>query len=534
MPICFAAILTTQGKSAPEGKLGPAPNTNVQSPKRLKTPDTSRCCLSQVANHGCISTKEGRSTIMASKDKEKKIKSRKHLARQQREARQTRIIIIVTIVIGALILGLVGYGLVDQLIVRPRKPVAQVGDEIIRVNEFASQVQYTRVQMLNQTYQYYSFYQQFGQFGESFLQTAQSVASQLSQPVALGREVLDEMIDNILIREAAAERGITASEGEIDEALQSAFGFFPNGTPTPTQTATIVNTPTLSTTSLALVTLTPSPTATELPTETPEATQTPSEFVEGVEETENTKAAEDKTQGEATTNEVDLTPTPELSPTITLTPTPFTTEIYGQNLKDFNELYNPYDYDLEDLRALFETQILREKLQEEVTADLLPVKEEVWARHILVETKEEAQEVLDALEAGEDFHELAAAYSMDESNNQKGGDLGWFDKETMVPEFAEVAFSLEVGEISAPVETNFGFHIIQVLGKRESQIPPDEFEITKQEAFQNWLSEQRNAREDIVIYDEWEDYVPTSPEIPQQFLIQLYQQQQESVPPTAP
>jgi len=465
---------------------------------------------------------------MANKPKPKKIKSRKHLARQQREAKQTRIIIIVTIVIGVLILGLVIYGLVDQLIVRPRIPVAQVGDEIIRVNEFESQVQYTRVQLLNQTYQYYSFYQQFGQFGESFLQTAQSLASQLSQPVALGRDVLDEMIDNILIREAAAERGITASEEEIDEALQEAFGFFPGGTPTPTQTATVVDTPTLSETSLALVTLTPSPTATELPTETPEASSTP---MEEVESTEETGSAQDGTDAE----DAETTPTPELSPTITLTPTPFTTEIFGQNLMEFEEIYAPYDFNLQDLRDTFEVQILREKLQEEVTADLVPVQEEVWARHILVETEEEAQEVLNALEAGENFTDLAAEVSIDESNSQQGGDLGWFDKEMMVPEFSEVAFSLDEGEISDPVETGFGFHIIQVIARRESQVPPSEFQIMKQDAFGDWLSERRNAREDIVIFDEWEDYVPTTPEIPQQFLIQLYQQnQQEAVPPTTP
>lgn len=467
---------------------------------------------------------------MANKPKPKKIKSKKHLAKQQREAKQTRIIIIVTIVIGVLILGLVGYGLVDQLIVRPRIPVAQVGDEIIRVKEFEAQVQYTRVQMLNQTYQYFSFYQQFGQFGESFLQTAQSIASELTQPVALGRDVLDEMINNILVREAAAERGITASEEEIDEALKEAFGFFPGGTPTPTQTATIVSTPTLSETSLALVTLTPSPTATNTPTATPEVTPTPSVEVEGSEDNE-AAAGEDSSAAE----EAESTPTPEASPTITLTPTPFTTEIFGQNLKEFDQLYAPYNFTLEDLRDLFEVQILREKLQEEVTADLVPVKDEVWARHILVETEEEAQEVLDALEAGENFSELAATYSIDESNSEQGGDLGWFDDEMMVPEFSEAAFNLEEGEISEPVETNFGFHIIQVIANRETQVPPDEFRIMKQEAFTDWLTERRNARDDIVIFDEWEDFVPTTPEIPQQFLIQLYQQpQQDPLLPTTP
>jgi peptidyl-prolyl cis-trans isomerase D len=463
---------------------------------------------------------------MAKKVVSKNFKNKKYQARQQREAQQTRIILIVTIVIGALILGLIGYGLINQLIIRPRVPVAQVGDTIIRVNEFESQVKYTRVQMLNQTFQYYSFYQQFGEFGGNFLQTAQSLASQLSQPVALGRDVLDQMIDDILIQEAAAERGITASEEEIDEALKAAFGFFPDGTPTPTQTATIVNTPTFSETTLALITLTPSPTAEESQTEFEEGSPPPSEGTEGEEVADSSDDSEGAAENETAIDEQEGTPTPEVSPTITLTPTPYTTQVFAQNLKEFNELYNPYGFDTKDLRQVFEVQILRDKLQAEVVTDLVPVKEEVWARHILVESEEEAQEVLQALEAGESFDELAAEYSIDESNSGQGGDLGWFDRETMVPEFAEVAFSLDEGEISDPVSTAFGFHIIQVLGKRESQVPPQEFEAMKENAFANWLLEQRNSREDIVIYDEWEEFVPNRPEIPQEFLFQLYQEGQ--------
>jgi len=114
---------------------------------------------------------------MAKQNQNIKIKTKKHLAREQREAKQTRTIIIITSVIGAVILGLVGYGIIDQMLVRPRIPVAEVGDTIIRLDEFESQVQYTRLQMLNQAYQYYTYSQQFGEYGSSFLQTAQSIAA---------------------------------------------------------------------------------------------------------------------------------------------------------------------------------------------------------------------------------------------------------------------------------------------------------------------------------------------------------------------
>ncbi len=463
---------------------------------------------------------------MAKQNQNIKIKTKKHLAREQREAKQTRTIIIITSVIGAVILGLVGYGIIDQMLVRPRIPVAEVGDTIIRLDEFESQVQYTRLQMLNQAYQYYTYSQQFGEYGSSFLQTAQSIAAQLSQPVLVGSDVLDEMINSILIKEAAEEMGISVSSEEIDKAIRSAFGFFPEGTPTPTTTATIVSTPTLSETQLAIITLTSTPTATELPTEPVEEISTPTgDEEEEIEVTEEEQSGSDEVESiPAEAEEVDVTPTPDISPTPSLTPTLYTTKIFGKNIKEFNESYSMYDFDIKNLRDIFEVELLKEKLIEVISVELEPVKDEVWARHILVETEEEALEVLSKLDDGGDFHELAAEYSTDESNREEGGNLGWFDKDTMVTEFSEVAFNLEEGEISDPVETMFGFHIIQVLGKRESQIPEAEFEGDKLDVFNTWLSMQRDARDDIVIHDEWEEYVPITPEIPQQFLAALYQQ----------
>jgi peptidyl-prolyl cis-trans isomerase D len=466
---------------------------------------------------------------MANPKDKKQIKTKKHLAREQREAKQRRIVLSITIVIGVIVLGLVAYGLIENLIIRPNKTVAKVGETTIKVSEFESRVEYKRVQMLNQAYQYYMLYQQFGSYGQSFLQTAQNYATQLTQPVSLASDVLDEIIEGIIIREEAEKRGITLSQEEIDKAIQSSFGFFPERTYTPTVTATIESTPTYSETQLALVTLTSTPTETVTPSETPETTPTPSEDVES---TDNDNAPTESSVEEEAINSSDIsddTPTPNLSPTITLTPTItptptlYTTEMFNENIEEFNKSYSTYDFNIDDLRAIYETQLLGDKLTEVITEDMIPVEEQVWARHILVETEEEAQKILSELESGQDFHKLAAEYSTDESNKDDGGDLGWFNRDTMVSEFTEVAFNLEIGEISDPVETSFGYHIIQVIGKREHQIPPEDFEQDKQEAFNNWLEQQRNARNDIVIYDEWEDYVSDDPEVPQQFLVELYQ-----------
>ena len=90
---------------------------------------------------------------MAKQKQNRQITTKKHQAREQREAKQTRTISIITSVIGAIILGLVGYGIIESLVVRPRTPIAEVGDTVIRLDEFESRVQYTRIQLLNQVYQ---------------------------------------------------------------------------------------------------------------------------------------------------------------------------------------------------------------------------------------------------------------------------------------------------------------------------------------------------------------------------------------------
>jgi peptidyl-prolyl cis-trans isomerase C len=97
-------------------------------------------------------------------------------------------------------------------------------------------------------------------------------------------------------------------------------------------------------------------------------------------------------------------------------------------------------------------------------------EEEVHARHILVPTEEEAKKVEDELKKGADFAELAKKESKDPGASD-GGDLGFFTKEQMVPEFSKVAFSLEPGKISDPVKTQFGWHIIKVEEKRPRKAP---------------------------------------------------------------
>jgi peptidyl-prolyl cis-trans isomerase C len=101
-----------------------------------------------------------------------------------------------------------------------------------------------------------------------------------------------------------------------------------------------------------------------------------------------------------------------------------------------------------------------------------PPVNEVKARHILVKTKEEADAIIEQLEAGGDFEKLANENTTDPSGKETGGELGYFGPGQMVPEFEKAAFALDVGAYSKePVESQFGFHVIKVEDKRTQQPP---------------------------------------------------------------
>lgn len=103
--------------------------------------------------------------------------------------------------------------------------------------------------------------------------------------------------------------------------------------------------------------------------------------------------------------------------------------------------------------------------------DKLKTGEQVRASHILVKSEAEAQDILAQIKKGGNFEQLASKYSIDAAK-AKGGDLGWFGKGSMIPEFEKVAFGMKEGEVSGIVKTQFGYHIIKLTGKRPAGIPP--------------------------------------------------------------
>lgn len=121
--------------------------------------------------------------------------------------------------------------------------------------------------------------------------------------------------------------------------------------------------------------------------------------------------------------------------------------------KKINELMTP-----EKLKELYLTESRN-----------MPRNDEIHARHILVHTEKEAKNILLQLEAGADFIMLANAKSIEETTD--GGDLGYFQKNMMIPDFGEAVFALKKGELSKPIKTPFGWHIVYIEDRRLAELP---------------------------------------------------------------
>ncbi|MFG6149535.1 peptidylprolyl isomerase [Halobacillus sp. B23F22_1] len=131
--------------------------------------------------------------------------------------------------------------------------------------------------------------------------------------------------------------------------------------------------------------------------------------------------------------------------------------------------------------------------EEEMQSYYERMKTEVEASHILVEDEETANEVKEKLDDGEEFADLASEYSTDGSAEQ-GGELGYFGPGTMDSDFEDAAYELEVDEVSDPVQTQFGYHIIKVTDKREVE-DVDSFEDSKDEIKRTLVSQKVDQQE---------------------------------------
>jgi len=435
------------------------------------------------------------------KDKLTKIASKKHLARLERERRQTQLITSIAIGVVVIIVGLIGYGILNETILKARQPVVTVNGDSVTMREFEVQVRVSRQQFVDQYMQYYQFAQMFGidpSTDSSLSQTLTQIQTQLATPSLIGQQVIDDITNDLIIRQYAKANGIVVSEADMEKAIHDAFGYYPDGTPSPTPTSTILVYPTWSATQIALMTPT-------LP-----ATLTPSQTLIPTQPLDMTATA---------TTIPSMTPTSTVTtvPSLTPTATPYTLEGFQSSYKNALSSRAKLGMTEADFRKIyFESPLYRQRISDIITASVAHEQEQVWARHILVADEATAKSIREQLVAGADFAKLSSQNSIDTSTKDTGGDLGWFGKGKMIAEFETAAFALQVGEISQPVQTTYGWHIIQVLGHEIRPLTDTEYKAAVTAAFNQWLTDQRTGAK-IVIASNWTANIPDLPSLDSAF-----------------
>jgi len=427
----------------------------------------------------------------------------KFLAQKEKEDRQKRIIIISTIAVLVAVFSLVAYGVLDRYVLKPKTPIVQLDSRIVNVVEFEQRVRYQRFQIINQTYQLLEFVQSLGGTPDVYAYFEQQITlatTQLSQPLLIGQEVIQNISDDLIILAETEKLGIEVDEADIDQEIRSVFGYFPQGTPTSIPSYEPRPTSTMTSQQMTLVP----------PTDSPDGDQ-------------------EEDQSSLPTN------TPHTA-TPLLIPTEYTLDLYEENYQNYMDVLSNEGIKEQTFRDMVRMFLVRKELMNVLSADLPRAQEQIWVRHILVEDELTALEVTDKLTDGQDFVILAAEYSTDESNKDNGGDLGWFSRGMMVLPFEEAAFALEVGEISDPVQTDFGWHILQSLGKEQLPIEEAAFENMRNQAFTEWLIEKRLEYQ-LEINEDWISFVPSEPVLPQEIIDYIQYQttgQQPELPPEVP
>lgn len=438
---------------------------------------------------------------------------REYLSRAERERLwQRRALITIGVLVG-ISLVILAIALIYENLIRPREAVSVVEGHDITTADFEERVRFLRWETGQQIRDLYAL--------TGDINVINQYASQLTNPISIGSQVLDEMEEEILIEEEAQARGITIDEAavdkRVDEYLAQSYGLTLPGAPTatPTPIPSVTPTPLVS----------PTPTVEPSPT-TPPATATPSED----------EAAADE---EATEDEADTTPEaePTISATATATATLTAPDIQATIARAeetyFKAAQDGADVDREVVRKVFYYDALRTALMDAMAAEAPTEELQVRVRHILIAfdpanvgsglpateeqraaAEEKANEVMAAIQNGEPFADLAREVSDDTGSAQNGGELDWQSPSGFVSAFADTVTTAEIGEIVGPVETEYGYHIIQVLGREVRALTDTQLNQRRSQLFSEWLTE-RKAAANIERSDNWLDRIPDEPTINQ-------------------
>jgi parvulin-like peptidyl-prolyl isomerase len=381
----------------------------------------------------------------------------KQIARARRESKARRQIFIASGVLTAIVVAVLGVGLVSELIVKPGQPVASVGDIEISTAEFQERVRLERGQRISFILQYAEL------FG---VEQVYGIAAQLDEHETLGEQVLDTMVNEVLIRRAAAEIPLRVSDEEVTIIVEEQEAYYRSGTPTP------------------------------LPTFTPRPSPTP-------------------------ITATDTLPTPFPS----ITPRPSPTVVTQDAFEDlFRQRLRAMETDEDTYRGAIEMQLLIEKVRAWLMEDVPLEEDQVQLDMLLFTTEEKADEYLARLEAGESFDDLVGQVRGDpDSEGIDATSVLWTPFEELAADrgitVAQFAFPLPVGTHSPVVEISEGeYMLLQVTGHEQRELSSRTLSRREENLYTSWLEGLLESAK-VEKHEYWRSRIPRTPTLDPRLLI---------------
>ena len=404
-------------------------------------------------------------------------------SRAEREQRLQRLAIRAVAGIIAILAVLVAIAFAVEQLFIPNQVLAVVNGENITVREFREEYNLEQARLRLQLNQIQNSGFDLQQLSQQ--EPYRTWLSEFNVPDQLGLRVINDMVDDRLVAQEASARNISVNDEVLEKEIQDFFGF------DPTAVALIGAEPTET----PQPTITPSPFVSPTPTAIPSITPTP-------------------TPGEAEQAEGDTETEPTVTPQPTVVEPTLSPEEVRENFQENQDSYRSFlsinGIADETVAAFFERMALEALLAEDLAGaegTLLYAD----ARHILVETEAEAESALGTLRAGESFADLARAISTDPGSGARGGELGETFVGNYVPEFRKAIEEAEIGELVGPVQSEFGYHILQVRSKdeRAGDEYASQLEQAKQRELELFIENLREQKADqFEVYDSWLNYIP--------------------------
>jgi parvulin-like peptidyl-prolyl isomerase len=385
--------------------------------------------------------------------------TKKQRTRAEREARMNRWIIAGTVAVGVLVLGILVYGYLAENVFKGRAPVATVNGVPITTADFQARVRHYRIVLQEQRDYYTAQRMQLDptdpnasfllEYLNGQIRQLDSMLSEASA-TALGKEVLDRMVQEELIRQEAARRGLTVSQEEIDRAIEEQFGYDRDA-------------------AVAFLTPTVVPTA-------------------------------------------PVTAETALTATATPVPTPVPKEEFDRRYQEYVKTYlKPSGLSEAKFRAMVEASLLYDKLQQAMAAEVPQTMEQVQIRYLSFPTQEDAGKVAERLGKGEKWEDIAAEIKADEKSAAYASEPEWvtqgFLKEQFGEEAAGTIWETPAPQYTAPLAgTDSRWYIVQVMGREVRELESWLRSYEEQRAFQEWLQAQMAT---VQYSEDWASKVPT-------------------------